>query len=146
VRRFILTDIDHVISNAFPRDHMIGGDWDDYHAASDNDVPIYDVSKMLAALRPNYRIIGITARPGKWRQLTLKWLYRHRVPMHELLMRADEDYRPSVEMKLALARERFGDNQGIRDNVSFLLEDREDVAAAFRDLGITVLQVFGRRG
>lgn len=147
IRNHILVDIDHTLSNAFPRDGMIGASsWDEYHAASVNDEPLHDMVDLIRALAmQGSNIIGFTARPAKWRRITMEWMHRGTIPLHELLMREDEDYRPSVEMKLALARSRFKDDNGIRDNVAFLLEDRDDVVAAFRALGVTVLQVFGRQ-
>lgn len=87
-------------------------------------------------------IVAITARPEKWRALTAAWLTKHRIPVDEILMRADDAFRPSVAMKLELAAARF---PNLRDEVLMLIEDRADVCDAFRALGITVLQVHARR-
>lgn len=142
MRKHIICDIDHTLSNAFHRDTMIGGPWDDYHAASIHDEPLHDISRMIFHLyRARYFIVGLTTRPEKWRQLTMNWLVKHEIPLDELLMRPDKDYRPSPEMKLELAKERF---PNILDEVAFVLEDRDDVCAAFKALGLTVLQVHGR--
>lgn len=142
----ILVDIDHVLSNAFWRDAMIGGDggWDAYHAANKDDAPIADVVDMINGLSAKYNIIALTARPGKWRKQTMEWLLRHSVLIDEILLRPDDDYRPAPALKMALATERFAP-QEIKDCVAFLLDDREDVCAAFNAIGITTLQVRGRR-
>jgi hypothetical protein len=147
IRPYVLTDLDHTLSNAFHRDPMIGvNSWDEYHAAAEHDEPLHDVVRLVQSLAAmDHFIIGITARPAKWRQLTVGKLTEWGVPVHDILMREDEDYRPSPEMKLALAREYFGSDEEIRAKVAMLLEDRDDVAAAFRGIGITVLQVFGRQ-
>lgn len=142
MRRYILVDIDHTIANSFWRDHMIGGPWDEYHAASVSDKPVYDVANFLLSLQTLYEIVGLTARPGKWRQLTMDWLVKHSIPMDELLMRPDSDFRPAPELKLALALERFPD---IASEVAFIMDDREDVVAAFKALGITAMQVHARQ-
>jgi len=146
-RLHILVDLDHTLSNAFHRDEMIGVEtWDTYHAASINDEPLHDVCGLVRALAlQGYTLVGLTARPAKWRQLTNEWLVKHGVPLDTILMREDEDFRPSAEMKTALALDYFGGEEALRERVAFLLEDREDVAAAFSALGITALQVFGRR-
>lgn len=146
MRKIILTDIDHTISSAFWRDGMLGSpkvDWEAYHAAAPGDEPIADTVRMLQMLALlEHEIVGLTARPARFRKLTMDWLIKHSVPMHELLMRADDDYRPSAVMKPAMALERF---PNAKDEVAFILEDRDDVVAAFRGLGITALQVFARQ-
>lgn len=143
-RRNVLVDIDHVISNAFPRDPMIGNaSWDDYHSASVSDDPLHDLVGLINALHAfGYYIIMLTARPSRYRKITMEWLVRHGVKVDEMLMRDDDLFRPSPEMKLALVKARFAD---MKDEVAFMLDDRDDVCAAFREEGITVLQVFGRR-
>lgn len=137
----VLCDIDHTLSDAARRDEMIGKvTWDEYHAASVDDFPIPAVATLVRELHAaGHQIIGFTARPAKWRQLTMEWLVRHAIPMDEILMRADTDYRPAPQIKLALANERF--ENAPQDRVAFILEDRDDVIAAFRALGITALQV-----
>lgn len=145
-RWYILCDIDHTLSAAFTRDHMIGGEggWDAYHAESIHDLPIIDVIEMVRALWfQGYEIIGMTARPAKWRAMTLTWMIKHQVPMDELLMRPDTAFHPAPEIKVALAKERFGDK--LKEQVAFIIDDREDVCAAFRELGITALQCYGRQ-
>lgn len=140
MKRAILVDLDHTVSDAFPRDHMIGGPWDDYHSASQFDVPLTDMVDLLVALKAGgHPLIGITARPGKWRALTMEWLLKFNLAwlFDELLMRPDEAWHPSPEMKVALANERFKD---LKAEVLMIIDDREDVCAAFKALGVTALQ------
>jgi hypothetical protein len=139
--RAVLVDIDHTLSDAFWRDELIGT-WDAYHEASSGDLPLLPVIGLINSLHLcRYTIVGITARPEKWRQLTLNWLVRWGAHVHELLMRPDDAFHPSPEIKLELARKRFPDF----NDIAFLLEDRDDVCAAFREAGVTVLQVFSKR-
>jgi hypothetical protein len=147
MRDVILLDIDHTIADAFWRDPMIGGSWDEYHAASVDDKPIADVVDMVVALdKAGFTIIGLTARPEKWRKLTMDWLISHQVPMDELWMRDPSDFSPSKIMKPALALANFGGHYGLTQKVAFIIDDREDVCAAFRGLGVTALQTYARRG
>ena len=147
-RRHILCDIDHTISNAFYRDVMMAApmgaaaSWDEYHQASWLDDPLEDMVNLINSLRPIYNIVGLTARPGKWRQLTMDWLVRHNVNFDELLMRPDDDFRKAPDLKVELALARF---PNIVDEVAFVFDDREDVIAAFKALGVTALQVHGRQ-
>ncbi len=144
-RNYILVDIDHTLASSFWRDDMIG-DWDAYHAVSGQDEPLQDVVTMVNALYGSGKtVIGMTARPEKWRQVTMEWLVKHFVSMDELLMRPDDDFRPAPEVKVALALERFQDESNLVAQVALVLDDREDVIEAFRALGVTAMQVFGRR-
>lgn len=147
-KNIILVDIDHTLSAAWHRDPMIGGcgGWDAYHAASKNDEPIHDVMSLTNALhKSGWTIIGLTARPEKWRNLTMQWLVRRGITMDELLMRPDEAFHPAPEIKVQLATDKFGGTEQLKNQVAFLLEDREDVCEAFHQLGITTLQVRGRQ-
>jgi hypothetical protein len=144
-RKTILVDVDHTLSAAWHRDGMIGGcgGWDAYHTASSKDEPIHDVMAMVNSLHfCGWYIVGLTARPEKWRSITNAWLVKHGIAMDELLMRPDEAYHPAPEIKVQLVQERFKD---LKDEVAFLLEDRDDVCEAFHQLGITTLQVKGRQ-
>jgi hypothetical protein len=139
----ILVDIDHTLSNAFWRDAMIGySTWDEYHLASERDEPLHDVVDIIRILRSVYSIIGITARPEKFRMMTNRWCLLHQVPLDELLMRPDELFLPAPEIKLGLINKRFINPQ---QEIKLALEDREDCCNMLRGLGITVLQVFGRK-
>lgn len=143
-RNCILVDLDHVLADAAWRDELLGR-WDEYHAAAKDDVPIHDVTRMVTALlSDDIMAIGITGRPEKWRALTNQWLSKHKLYLDEVLMRPDGDFRQAPEVKLALARERFGDDEGIRQNVLFILDDHEGVIAAFKGIGITALHVHAR--
>ena len=135
----VLTDIDHTVSDAAWRDPMIGKvSWDDYHAAGWEDKPIAGVVGLLCALRDSgYYIAAVTARPEKWRILTMKWLIDHKVPVDELMMRPDDCRLPGAQVKAQLISGRFA----CMEEVAFALEDRDDMVAMYKLLGITVLQV-----
>jgi hypothetical protein len=139
----VLIDIDHTISNAFWRDNMIGiSTWDEYHNASEADAPLHDVAGLIRRLHGHYILIGLTARPEKFRSMTMKWCLRHDIPLDELLMRDYDNYESATKTKAELIRQRF---VSPTMEIAFALEDREDCCTMLRGLGITVLQVFGRR-
>lgn len=123
---------------------MIGGPWDDYHKASIDDHPVEEIRHMLQMIGRGFFVVGVTARPEKWRGLSMQWLTKHGIHMDELLMRPDDSYRPAPEIKLELARKRFG--MAWPHEIAFVMDDRDDVTAAFKAEGITVLQVHARRG
>jgi hypothetical protein len=143
VRNVVLVDIDHTISAAWHRDHMIGAtSWDEYHEKAIHDDPIDDIVDLIWCLRDSkYDVVAITSRPEKWRKLTIDWLVDNAINIDELLMRPDDDFTPSPESKLNLAKSRFP----TFENILFLLEDRQDICDVFEKEGITVLQVRARQ-
>lgn len=144
-RRIVLCDIDHTLRNAFPRDAMIGvATWDEYHLAAKGEEPLHDMVNMVNALvLTGYTVVGVTAIPAKWRQMTVAWLADHKINICDILMRPNDGFEPAPEIKTRLAIERFGED--LHEKIAFVLDDRDDVCMAFRDLGVTALQVHGRQ-
>lgn len=139
----VLCDIDHTIANSFWRDPMIDArDWDGYHSASANDRPLRDIHDLVKLIYRQWHIVCITARPEKFRQLTMNWMMKYDIPVDEILMRPEEAFAPAPLIKKGLIEKRF-DNP--KEQIAFVLEDREDCCAYYRGIGLTVLQVFGRR-
>src|SRR5262245_34724513 len=139
----IIVDIDHTLSDAIWRDHLISaaketGSWDHYHSLGYKDQPHVSVCSLVRsfyALR--WGITAITGRPEKWRDQTRIWLQKHQVPVDELLMRPHGDHTPSGLMKVRIIRQNFPD----LSQVAFILEDRPDCVAELKKLGIPILQV-----
>lgn len=139
MKRVVICDVDNTISNASWRENFITEGWDVYHAFAASDKPFEDIADLLRALdKASYYIIGVTSRPEKWRKLTMDWLIKHNIPMHDLWMRPPGDFRGAHELKVDLVNQKM-ENPELQ--ISFILEDREDVISAFRALGITTLQV-----
>jgi len=141
----ILVDIDHTLSDAFWRDQMLIGDhttdWDAYHEASKDDKPLVMLRDIINGL-VTYDVVVITGRSEKYRKLTLEWLVKHDFKVDELLMRPDNDFTPSPELKIKLAQNRLGDN--LSEHVAFIIENRLDVIQAFLDKGVPAIQIFAR--
>jgi uncharacterized HAD superfamily protein len=137
---YILVDIDHTMANSFWRDHMIGKEtWDEYHAASKDDIPFRKVVNLINSLSAmDYNIIAITGRTEKFRQLTLNWFLRYHIDVDELLMRPDDVFLRNAEMKVELIRIRFDNSY---KDIHFLIEDNEETVIEFFKLGITTLQI-----
>ena len=147
MRNHVLVDIDHCLSNAFHRDHLLptDGDWDFYHSASINDQPIHDMVELISALSLyGLNIIGISSRPEKWRALTQRWLHENNIQLDELLLRPDNNYQPAADLKHSLAVTRFAPSTELRDHILIVIDDREDVLERFSIAGITTLQVTAR--
>lgn len=142
----ILCDIDHTLSDASWRDpwlgeHGLDAKWDKYHSEAIHDQPIAEMVRVVNGLahHDDIRVVGLTARPEKWRQLTMDWLVKHGIMIDELIMRPDADFDPAPVMKLNMVKGRFVDLSRL-----ILIDDREDVVAAFKSEGITSLLVYAR--
>lgn len=158
MRNIILFDIDHTISDAFWRDDMIkrsrdSGDWEEYHSRGKDDKPLEDVVQLIdviaAGIRDtthhgapdNIELWGITARPEKWRKQSFDWFGKYNIPLDVVLMRPEDAFKPAPQIKIDLCKE-----HKIIDRILCIFDDREDVIAAFRELGITAFHVHARRG
>jgi hypothetical protein len=137
----VLVDIDKTVADAWWRDHIWeSGGWDEYHLQSIHDKVIVATRTLVNCLWASKHLIyGLTSRPGKYRDLTCRWLVENNVMMHDVLMRPDDSFIPAPQVKLNLAREKFG--PVLKDNIGLLIEDREDVVAAFLAEGVTCIHV-----
>jgi hypothetical protein len=141
IRRVALFDIDGVLAASWNRSALIDTEsWDAFHAASVEDEPIEEILDIAHAMYETelWYIVLLTGRPEKWRNITMRWLLQHDAPMHELLMRPDDDYRPAAEVKLDIIRTRW---PGLNPKATIVFEDHEPTAAAWRGLGFTTLLV-----
>lgn len=137
--RVVIIDLDHTVFDSAWRDAMLGPgvDWDEYHCASVKDDPVDSIVAMINALHAQEcTIVAITGRNERYRKITNEKLLKHGVMVDYLIMRSDEDYRRSPEMKVAALQQHVD----LR-SVLFALDDRDDVIQAYRTLGITTLQV-----
>jgi uncharacterized HAD superfamily protein len=132
--RQVLVDIDGVLSDDRWREGRKNVSWDEYHSACWEDPPHKDMVAMINGLHEQeYYIVALTGRPEKWRVITMNWLTKHNVAIDELLMRQENDYRRSPELKLAMAA-RYRD-------IAMVIDNRQDIVDAFKALSITTLLV-----
>lgn len=140
----IIVDIDDTLADTSHREHLIQSEgWDAFHEAGKDDRPIEAMMQLLFRLMAAHEvheseIVALTARPHKYRNQTLKWLMDHSIYVNDLIMRPNDDYSKSKDLKVRLAKEYFGDR--FKD-ISLVIDDHEEVCAAFRAEGITCLQV-----
>lgn len=151
-RRILFCDIDHVLSDAFHRDHMIDKDhsvvtepvWELYHTAAKNDKPVFIMIELVNAMFSDaWQVVLITARPNWCRSITQNWLRSHAVMYDQLIMRPDsgERYRmPSPKLKSVQIVDYIkGFNIGSQDDV-LLIDDRKDICDAMAEIGVQTLQ------
>ena len=145
MKNVVLCDIDHTISDASRRDYLLDNrpiDWYGYHSIAGGDEPVDAIVDLIRALdSQGYVVIGLTARPEKWRGITVDWLVRHDIPLEDLIMRPDDGFTPAAELKYNLAIDHFGSETELKSRVSLVLDDRDDIVEKFNGLGLVTLQV-----
>jgi hypothetical protein len=135
-----IVDIDHTLANSFWRDFMIGVvSWNEYHEASELDVPFPKMVELINALKKNGDlIIAVTGRTDNFRGLTLDWLIKHNIMVNDLLMRPEGVYLKNPEMKVQLISKYFNN---VFDLIGYAIDDNEETILAYHKLGIATLQV-----
>lgn len=110
----------------------------DYHLVG-MDRPKEDVIGVVQALMADdYRIVVMSGRKDSCRDATVEWLDKHIGREYDgPFMRAADDNRPDFVVKAEL----FDQHVRHRYNVIGALDDRNQVVALWRSMGITCLQV-----
>lgn len=117
-------------------------DWNKFYSEMNKDKPIEPIVRVylsrICMARPSDRVICITGRPEKYRELTLKWFEDNDLtPPDELYMRPDGDYSPDTELKSRIVDEL--EKKGYEFDLAF--EDRKRVVDMYRARGIMCCQV-----
>lgn len=134
----LITDLDGTLARSAWRDNL-KPDWDAYHLASMDDDPVLENIALVNSLHAaNWETVCVTTRPEKWRQVTTEWLFKHDVRLNFIFMRADDDYGKSPETKLVLIDSLVKANP---KSIILAIDDREDVVAAYRSVGISAMRV-----
>jgi phosphoglycolate phosphatase-like HAD superfamily hydrolase len=136
----LLLDLDDTLCDAAWRASLIDGEsWDFYHSQLHEDKLIPEVIALVRGLFfAGWKIHAITARPEKFRELSTRHLIRYSVPVERILMRADNDRRRSPDVKMDLVLKNF---DGISRSQMVAIDDRDDVVAAYKSMGIVAFQI-----
>jgi len=146
----IVIDLDGTLCNTAHREHLIG-QWDEFNAGCKDDTPHPDVAwlvKMFCGFDFDEPIlIGCTGRSEEHRTATERWLLENDLFVDFVLMRPAFDFRPDAEVKVELLQawhdstEEAEKGMTLQDRILFVLEDREKVVEAWRNLGLNCWQV-----
>ncbi len=107
-----------------------------YDAAACEDDLVNEVIRGILASCQAY-VILVSGRSEEHRPQTERWLTKHAIIYSQLLMRKEGDYRKDAIVKYEIYQEHIAG----KCNVKFILDDRNQVVAVWRALGLTVLQV-----
>ena len=147
MKKFFIFDIDNTISDASARAHLAHAKkWDEFHSAAIGDPKISDVVALLECAAQFFDVVLLTGRNEKFRNLTMEWLSRHDLDFHvdEILMRPDDDFSPSGEVKSRLLYAWFGSKEKALESVIMIIDDEDKVVEHLRNEGFTVLQTNSR--
>ncbi len=147
-KRVYVFDIDGTLANRDADDvHIKSGDWEAFHAAAVHSPPYMNIVTLFHDLdfatgfNSDTRIICITGRPEKWRQITIDWLAKHNCYPESLFMRPDDDFSKDVDYKLGVLDTLFGSREEAIVKVQIIFEDRDSLIEGLRNAGFTVAQV-----
>jgi len=146
MKKLIIVDIDGTIAE-IPEERLeiLNSkpiDWDKFHEASYDDDPVPNVLELVQDLSgsPDYELIFCTGRNECIRNKTQDWLDKWHL-FGPLIMRPLTDYRPDYEVKPEMLKKYLLTRKMNFSDIAFCLEDRNQVTAAWRDHGLTCLQV-----
>lgn len=137
--RWVICDLDDTLFSLSPEmlEWVTQKQYDKYNAAVHTGEVVPVVRDLLSILYANgAKICCLTARSEIIREETVKQLMDNRVPFGRLIMRPLDWQHPSTELKPMLIRQFFR-----LADIALVLEDRDEVTAVLRSLGLTVWQV-----
>jgi hypothetical protein len=140
----LLLDLDDSVSDTRWREGLIASHgWDAFHDQLCNDPINPAIVALVRALHAEgWFIIGLTGRPERYYTMSMAHLLKNRVPVNKMLMRPENDWRKSAEMKVDLVTQYILDVVPV-DSI-LVLDDRDDICSAFSAIGIQSLQVHRR--
>lgn len=137
----VIFDLDGTLADIEHRLHFIQGsvkDWDGFYAACIGDAPKPDIIELIQMCEDaGHRIIISSGRSEDVRKETEDWLFEHDISYDELFMRPNKCYTPDQALKKAWL------DQGVfgpKDDILFVVEDRDRMVKMWRDQGLTCLQ------
>jgi hypothetical protein len=97
-------DIDGVVADVRHRLHLLERrpkDWPAFFAAAAEDPGLEEGINRVRAAVARYEVVWLTGRPNSLRAVTRRWLADHELPVTELIMRSQRDFRPAPVLKLS---------------------------------------------
>lgn len=143
-RKIVVVDIDGTVAEAVNRLHLLPppgkgsltSDWDEFNLACYSDEPIREIIALVEQLSEIYDIAYVTGRCEICLKQSIAWVTEHiKVKPLLMLMRGEDDHRPDAPVKVDLL-EKIG-----KSRIAFALEDKVEVARAFRAAGVVTMLV-----
>lgn len=141
-QRVVVVDLDGTLCNSAHREHLASAKlWDEFHSLMRDDLAHQDVAEMVRMLDGNnVYVYALTGRPEKYREQTMDWLLQNDIPVDHLSMRPNHDWSSDAVVKPKMLEEALDGANLTKDNVWFILDDREKVVEAWRNAGYNCWQ------
>lgn len=143
MKDFIVFDIDNCVADDKRRQKFIptdrkNGDWSAYFKDAENDPPVHGAEDLLrlAFENTNATIAFLTARPARYRDLTMGWIektFPFLTGEFVLMMRANDTHDPTPELKVKQLAALGAASGAAR--ILMALDDRNDVLDAYVESG-----------
>lgn len=141
-RPLAIFDVDGTLADSSRRAHHLLStpkDWDGFFKDVANDEPRKPIVNLASFFNSDgyhgFDILIVSGRPiDKCGLATEDWLYKHGIPHRHLFMRPSGDKRPDTQVKLEILE------LLPKHKISYIVDDRDSVCAAWRSAGMTVLQ------
>lgn len=91
---------------------------------------------MQALYEQGYTIVIFSGRGAIAKTATIMWLARHDCWHHKIRMRDEGDFTPDNELK-----RKWYEEARWKDDVAFVVDDRQKVVDMWREMGLTCFQV-----
>lgn len=144
MKHTIIVDLDGTLANIDHRLHLIQTkppQWNTFFELCDEDTLIIPVATLVNTMYNAglFQIIILSSRMETVKSKTERWLSSNEVHYHHLIMREKDDFRPDHIIKKGMLLK--APNENVKDDILFILADRDSVVKMWRDLGYTCLQV-----
>lgn len=143
--RAVIVDVDGTLVNTSDIVHLVLAKpkkYDQFHYASVFcDPHDWVVEKVREHFLAGDKILIVTARKFRWREITINWLANQNVPYDEIHMRRDDDNRQDRLVKLEILEK-------LRESYEIVhaYDDNPNVIALWEEQGIPVTVVPGWAG
>lgn len=138
----VICDLDGTLADITHRLHFIENgnkDWDGFYRACPDDLPKPAIIELIAMCDDaGHQIIISSGRSEDVRAETEAWLEKHGVVYTALVMRPNACFVPDQALKKAWLDQGL---LGNKEDILFVVEDRDRMVKMWRDQGLTCLQV-----
>lgn len=144
-RDAIIVDVDGTLCDVRRIRGLVAGsrsggrrrNFDAFHAASAGCPPFPRVVRAVEqAHETGLAIVVVTSREAKWAALTRRWLAEHTIPVDELAMRPNGDYRADDRVKARMLSRLLDSYRPL-----LAIDDRKDTASVWTRAGIPTVLV-----
>lgn len=145
MKPIVVVDLDGTLANVDHRLNLVKREkkwFDKFYELAYKDKPnLWCVRLIQAMVMAGCEVRIVSARPVRLFIQTGEWLIRHGIPTQQVslsLLRGDKDFTPDVELK----RKWLHRSDVKKENILFVVDDRQRVVDMWREEGLVCLQCY----